>query len=137
MAKKHWTPVPADLLEDMQRRAGLDDTAAGYRLGVAERTWRRWKERQQVPTRELLAVGELLGYDFAGDGEKAGGPDVLSSLVADLRADLESLRAELGETLEARQKELQQLTASIADHGDRIARLEAERPAQQTRERAP
>lgn len=89
-------------LQDAQDSVGLSNEAIARKVPVSEKTWRRWKERGEIPTSSLPAVAKALRLEL-----RELSPEVASEGVdlrlAEIEARMESAlnnQARVFETLE-------------------------------------
>lgn len=135
VARKRWTQVEPGRLTKLQESAGLSNIQVATELGVTERTWARYKQRNRIETGRLARAAEVFGAEVArpeppppllvhdGDGNNDGVralrrfPQQPESQL-DLHAELAAMGASLRDVL-------QELSATVLRNNDWLAQMDA------------
>ena len=90
-------------MQELQSGAGLSNEDMGRLLHVTEKTWRRWKEKGEVPNRDLAAFARAVKVELATISPQEESPYGIGQLtqeLADIRAELRELQRDVRAILE-------------------------------------
>lgn len=106
------TRIGAARLEEAQKATGLSNERIARLIPVSERTWRRWKEKGEIPTAVLPAAARALRLDLHELNPDAESDDAPNGRIDALRAELEEVQHSL-EDLPAIREQLSRIEALL------------------------
>jgi hypothetical protein len=115
------TTIGRARLGEAQERVGLSNEAIARRVPVSEKTWRRWKEKGEIPTASLPAVASALRLELR---ELEPPPEVPATT-----PDAEELAAVMGTALNTQREVLailQAVAAAVDAQGQTLQAVQAE-----------
>lgn len=102
-------------LQDAQDAVGLSNESIARKVPVSEKTWRRWKEKGEVPTASLPAVAKALRLEL----RELSPPDGdLGDRVAEMERHLATLATQVDDGFQETAQTLARLASAIEQLSD-------------------
>lgn len=107
-------------IQDAQESAGLSNEAIARKVPVSEKTWRRWKERGEIPTSALPAVAKALRLELHQLNPETTVASDLAERLDQIEHLLRSLSAEQDEGFQETAESLARMASAIDELSGRI-----------------